>query len=251
VDPDPSLWQRFTAVVAGVATFAVVASLYMILIDSRVPSPFQWIPGLVFFGSAGILFGMVRSLVLSWFGANDENLDMAAPLNWLSLGTIAVASIVAFTVLYVFFRTATPLHSLQGDHAAVPVIESFASAESARTPMGNDINDETVNQTLDLIASGEMYDSPEDRKVAAVAGNWEQAFGSSATTNDIEYVKDVALLLEADAMAGESCDYFDAVFEFIAQDSNQDRGRVEYVFGAGVMAWAKPDAALRVFECNL
>ncbi len=115
--------------------------------------------------------------------------------------------------------------------------------------MGNEYSDDAVDEMVELVASGALYNAPEANKVSAAAGNWEQAFGVPATVDDVAYVKEIARLFEADLAAGKDCAHFDGVFDFIAQDFNSDRGRTEYVFGGSGLAWIEPDLALRLLSC--
>lgn len=251
--PDPALWQRLVGVLVGVAAYAVVVSLGLILITSRVPSPFTWIPGFAILAVGVLGFRFARGSVLSAFGVNSVKAEIAKPVRWLTTSVVVVAAVLAQSVLYIFLLVATPMNGLQGEYG-MNVLEALQSesqavSQDALSPMRNDLSEDAFSEVVQLIASGEMSRVPEERKFAAVAGNWDQAFGVPATVADVEYVRSVALLIEDDVRSGVSCGYFDDVFEYLAQDFQADRGRTEYVFSAGIMAWTTPETALRMIDC--
>lgn len=114
--PDPSLTQRIVANLAGIAAYSILLVLGEILIISRTPPPFTWIPGFAFLFGSFIGYGAAREMMLTRSGVNSEPMRLPKVVKWLSGLAVVVTAQVFAGLFLAFLLVATPVHNLAGDY---------------------------------------------------------------------------------------------------------------------------------------
>jgi hypothetical protein len=86
-------------------------------------------------------------------------------------------------------------------------------------------------------------------KVRAVSGNWNEVFGYYPSEEQVGWIKETALYLDALVADGAGCYHIGTVFDDLAEALDTDRGRAEYVFGGAAMFWSQPSTAEILLDC--